>query len=150
MDRRMVIATALAAGFGACADASADTAPDGTALTTAAERLRQTMIDVDPAVLNELFADKLTYGHSDGRVQTKGEVVASLVEKTSVFHTIEISGQTASLSGDVGIIRNRFVADAVSNGKPSKPDLAVLQLWQWQDGRWRLLARQALAYVSKP
>ena len=148
MDRRLVIATAFAVGLGACGGVAADPVPDEAALLAVAERLRKTMIDVDPAILNELFADKLTYGHSDGRVQTKDEVVASLVEKRSVFHTIEISQQTLSLSGNVGIVRNRFVADAVSNGKPSKPDLAVLQLWQWQDGRWRLLARQALTYAG--
>ena len=149
MDRRTLIAAAFAASLGASGDALAGPVTDETALAAAAERLRRTMIDVDPAVLKELFSDKLTYGHSDGRVQTKDEVVASLVEKRSVFHTIQISRQTLSLSGDVGIIRNRFEADGASNGKPSKPDLAVLQVWQRQDGRWRLLARQALAYVER-
>ena len=149
MDRRTLIAAALAGSLGVGGDALAGPVPDETALAAAAERLWRTMIDVDPTILKELFADKLTYGHSDGRVQTRDEVVASLVEKRSVFHTIQISRQTLSLSGDVGIIRNRFEADGVSNGKPSKPDLAVLQLWQWQDGRWRLLARQALAYVGR-
>ena len=145
-----MVAATLAAVLGPCGGVSAEPVADEAALAAAAERLRRTMINVDPAALDELLADKLSYGHSDGRVQAKDELVASLVERRSVFHAIEISRQTLSLSGDVGIVRNRFTADGISNGKPSKPDLRVLQLWQRQDGRWRLLARQALAYAEAP
>jgi ketosteroid isomerase-like protein len=45
--------------------------------------------------------------------------------------------------GDIAIVRHRFEADAVSNGTPSRSRIKILQVWQKQDGVWRLLVRQA-------
>ena len=97
----------------------------------------------DKQTLEAIFADQLTYGHSDGRVQTKQEIVDGLINQRSVFHSITLSNQTVLISGDVAVVRHRFEADAVSNGKPARPDIRVLQVWQKQGDSWRLLVRQA-------
>jgi ketosteroid isomerase-like protein len=76
-------------------------------------------------------------------VQTKPEVIDSLVNHRSVFHSIALSQQIVTVSGDVAVVRHRFEADAVSNGKPGHPDIKVLQVWHKQGGAWRLLVRQA-------
>ncbi len=107
------------------------------------EALRKLMINPDRQGLEAIFADQLTYGHSDGRVQTKQAVVDALVNHRSVFHSITLSQQTVTLSGDVAVVRHRFEADAVSNGKPGHPDIKVLQVWQKLGGHWQLLVRQA-------
>jgi ketosteroid isomerase-like protein len=107
------------------------------------ETLRKLMINPDWTALEQIFADQLSYGHSDGRVQTKAEFVDALVNGKSVFKSISLSAQTVSIAGDVAIIRHRFEADAVSNGTPAQPRIRVLQVWQKQGGLWRLLVRQA-------
>lgn len=116
---------------------------DLTAVSEVAERLRMVMLKPDAAALGSIFADQLSYGHSDGRVQTKAEFTDALVSGKSVFHSITLTDQTISVVGDVAIVRHRFAADAVSNGKPSQPKIAILQVWQKQGDAWRLLVRQA-------
>jgi ketosteroid isomerase-like protein len=143
--RRHLLVTfaAFAAGAATITVPALAESPDEAAVAAAAERLRKAMIEVDRATLDALFADQLSYGHSDGRVQSKAEIIDALVEKRSVFHSIEITGQTIVMAGDVAVVRHRFAADAVSGGKPSQPRIAVLQVWQKQKDGWKLLVRQA-------
>jgi hypothetical protein len=101
------------------------------------------MINPDQPALEQIFADQLSYGHSDGRVKTMAEFVDALVNGKSVFKSISLTGQTISIVGDIAIVRHRFEADAVSNGTPAQPRIKILQVWQKQDGFWRLLVRQA-------
>jgi ketosteroid isomerase-like protein len=117
--------------------------PENAAVEQAGETLRNLMINPDRPALERIFADQLSYGHSDGRVQTKAEFIDALVNGKSVFKSISLSGQTVSLGGDIAIVRHRFEADAISNGVPAQPRIRVLQVWQKQSDGWRLLVRQA-------
>lgn len=117
--------------------------PETGAVEQACETLRKLMITPDRSTLERIFADQLSYGHSDGRVQTKAEFTDALVNGKSVFKSISISGQTISLAGDIAIVRHRFEADAISNDVPAQPRIRILQVWQKQGGAWRLLVRQA-------
>jgi ketosteroid isomerase-like protein len=117
--------------------------PEATAVEQADETLRKLMINPDRPALERIFADQLSYGHSDGRVQTKAEFVDALVNGKSVFKSIMLSEQTISLVGDIAIVRHRFAADAISNDVPAQPRIRVLQVWQKQSEGWRLLFRQA-------
>jgi ketosteroid isomerase-like protein len=123
--------------------ASAQSQPDASGVEQSVEELRKLMVNPDKQTLEAIFADQLTYGHSDGRVQTKQENVDGLINQRSVFHSITLSNQTVLISGDVAVVRHRSEADAVSNVKPARPDIRVLQVWQKQGDSWRLLVRQA-------
>lgn len=145
MNRRMLArASVILLGVGLLAPAaSAQSQPDAAGVEQRVEELRKLMVSPDQQKLEAILADQLTYGHSDGRVQTKQEIVDGLINHRSVFHSITLSNQTIITSGDVAVVRHRFEADAVSNGKPGRPDIRVLQVWQRQGGSWRLLVRQA-------
>jgi ketosteroid isomerase-like protein len=45
--------------------------------------------------------------------------------------------------GDIALVRHKLFGDSNSGGKPSEVKLGVLLVWQKQQGKWRLLARQA-------
>jgi ketosteroid isomerase-like protein len=134
------LAVTLAATTTSAISAQAD---DVAAVEQAGETLRKLMINPDRAALERTFADQLSYGHSDGRVQTKAEFTDALLHGKSVFTSISLSGQTISLVGDIAIVRHRFEADAISNGVPAQPRIRILQVWQKQGDAWRLLVRQA-------
>ena len=141
--RVYMIAATLAAVTFAVSSLSTILAHAQSADAAAGETLRKLMINPDQPALEQIFADQLSYGHSDGRVQTKAEFVDALVNGKSVFKSISLTGQTISIVGDIVIVRHRFEADAVSNGTPAQPRIKILQVWQKQDGFWRLLVRQA-------
>jgi hypothetical protein len=145
--KRRVYMMAAAAGIFAASPISTIWADpqsaDVAAVEQAGEKLRKLMINPDRPALDKIFADQLSYGHSDGRVQTKAEFVDALVNGKSVFKSISLTGQTVSIVGDIAIVRHRFEADAVSKGTPALPRINILQVWQKQDGVWRVLVRQA-------
>ena len=134
------LAVTLAATTTSAISAQAD---DVAAVEQAGETLRKLMINPDRVALERTFADQLSYGHSDGRVQTKAEFTDALLHGKSVFKSISLSGQMISLVGDIAIVRHRFEADAISNGVPAQPRIRILQVWQKQGDAWRLLVRQA-------
>ena len=122
---------------------------DATAAVTAlVERLRLAMISPSASALADLFADDLSYGHSDGKLDTKASISGSLLDGSSDFTTIDISEQTVSVNGDVAIVRHRLVADTNDSGRPGHVKLKILLVWQRQDGEWHLLARQAVRVAA--
>jgi hypothetical protein len=136
VSRRAVVATGVAMMLTSVTNALAQT-PETGAVEQACETLGKLMITPDRSTLERIFADQLSYGHSDGRVQTKAEFTDALVNGKSVFKSISISGQTISLAGDIAIVRHRFEADAISD-VPAQARIRILQVWQ-KPG-WRLAA----------
>lgn len=120
---------------------------DETALTMATEQLRNALIDADKAVLENLTATKLSYGHSGGYIDDKKEFVEKLVTGKSDFVSIDLSDQIISVSGNTAIVRHILKATTLDAGKPTEVHLRVLLIWQKQKGHWKLLARQAVRVV---
>lgn len=114
------------------------------AVAVAAERLRKVMIDPDPAVLDALLAEGLSYGHSNGAVDTKAEFIAGLVDGVSDFTAIDITDQSIRVIGDAALVRHTLRAVINDGGKPGKVHILILLVWQLQGGRWKLIARQAV------
>jgi hypothetical protein len=108
------------------------------------EALRQAMLAPTQAALDGLAADALSYGHSSGMVEDKAAFIDALVSKRSDFRRIELTRQTIALSGNVALVRHTLDADTHDGGRPGHVTLKILLVWQQQDGRWKLLARQAV------
>lgn len=107
------------------------------------ETLRQVMINPDKAILEDLAAEELVYVHSSGTVRDKAGFVDEFMKGWSVFTSITLSDQTIKISGNNAIVRHRLVADTNKENMPPKIDIIILLVWQKQNGKWKLLARQA-------
>jgi Domain of unknown function (DUF4440) len=115
-----------------------------TAVAAVVEKLRLAMIDGNKTELENIAADKLSYGHSSGAVQNKKEFVDKIVSGQSDFVTIELKDQAISISDNTAIVRHALNATTNDNGKPGEVHLLVLLIFQKQKGEWKLLARQAV------
>ncbi len=91
-----------------------------------------------------MVSSQLTYGHSSGLIEDKAAFVNALVSGKSLFTSINLSDQTISVSGNVAIVRHHLVGETLNNQVAGKADLLVLLVWQKLDGKWKLLARQAV------
>lgn len=114
------------------------------AVAAAVENLRKAMIDGDKAGLQNITAEKLSYGHSSGRVEDKATFVNNIVSGKSDFVTIKLTDQTIAVSGDAAIVRHMLSATTNDSGNPGNVTLNILLIWQKQQGKWKLLARQAV------
>ena len=116
---------------------------DEKEVAAAVENLRKAMIDADKSALQSLTAEELSYGHSSGTMEDKTTFVEVIANGKSDYKSLELSGQTIKFASNTAIVRHKFVAEVVNSGTPSTPNLGVLQIWQKQEGKWKLLARQA-------
>ena len=114
------------------------------AVAAAVEKLRVAMIDGNKTSLEGLVTNDLSYGHSGGHIDDKKEFVEKLSSGKSDFVTIDLSGQSISISGKTAIVRHKLDATTNDGGKPGEVHLLVMLVWQKQGGQWKLLARQAV------
>ncbi len=120
---------------------------DHKAVFNAVEKLRKAMIDADKTVLENATADSLSYGHSNGKVESKTEFVENIVSGRSDFVTIDLSEQTISITHNIAIVRHLFNATTNDGGKPGTVKLNVLLVFEKEKEGWKLLARQAVRLI---
>jgi ketosteroid isomerase-like protein len=117
------------------------------AVAKAVEQLKAAMISGDRAALESVVTDQLSYGHSGGAVENKTVFVEKIASGQSDFVTIDLSEQTISINGKTAIVRHILKAKTNDGGKPGEVNLRVLLVWIKQNGKWKLLARQAVKIV---
>ncbi len=111
----------------------------------AMDALNTAIKSADPQQLDKIAIADLTYGHSNGRLENKAQFIDALVQKRSVFKTIDISKQTIHMQGDTAVVRNHVSADTDPGAKGTivHVEIDVIYVWRFVAGEWKLIARQA-------
>lgn len=103
----------------------------------------QRLIANDKALANYLD-ESLSYGHSNGWVESKQDIIVDLNSGKIKYNAIKEDSIVAVADKEMGYVR--FVADmnVEMNGKPVTFRLKVLEVWRQRNGNWKLYARQAI------
>ena len=125
--------------------------PDEAAVAQAVEAFRKAVMAKDRSQLEALITDQLNYWHTDGRVETKTEHIADVLSKRALYKSIDLTNQIIRVTTDTAVVRHNLSAESErEGGKMQSTRVGVFMVWQKQDGRWRLLARQALPFQKVP
>ncbi len=116
---------------------------DQQKLDTAVKELYRAMVDKNDNALENLTAKDLTYGHSNGKIEDKTQYIDAILNGPFVFSSIVPDEQKIYISGKTAIIRHIFIAEGTNDGEPADVRIGVMMTYQKQDGKWKLLARQA-------
>jgi hypothetical protein len=116
---------------------------DETLITSAVETLRKGMLDGDRTALEKVSSEKLTYGHSSGKMESKAEFIEGIVSGKSDFTRIDISDQKIFLSGNTAIVRHVLKGESINNGTPGPVNIGIMLVWQKEGREWKLIGRQA-------
>lgn len=108
------------------------------------EDFRTAVIEANTDLLNDLLADELSYGHSDGHVEGKSDFISKIKDGTYSFLTMDLSAQTIVEAGNTMIVRHTLDAKTNDEGKPNEAHLYVLLIWNKYERGWKLIARQAI------
>jgi ketosteroid isomerase-like protein len=139
--RHLTAAGALALGaLPLIRSALAESADEGT-VKKAVDDLRAAWIKQDKARLDSLTAEQLSYSHSDARLQNKAEFIAGVMARKGTVKSLEWPEMTTQLVGNNAVVRHLWVAESELDGKVTNTKIGVMQVWQKQDGGWKLLAR---------
>ena len=113
-------------------------------LTTTLKEFHQALVSKNTVSINQQTDKALSYGHSNGWVQTKADVINDLETGKIVYHSFKEDSLTITINESMA--NARFVADvnATLNGNTVNTHLKVLEVWVKKGKRWVLFARQGV------
>src|SRR5262249_47155060 len=143
MDRRqLAIAGALALGASSLLRSTEASAADEADVSAAVEALRKAGVDKDKAALEKLTSDHLSYGHSSAVVQNKAEFIDGVMGRKATVKSLTYPELKITLAGAVAIARHGFVQESELDGKTTKTEIGILEVWSKDGAAWKLVARQ--------
>lgn len=105
--------------------------------------LDQALVERDTTFLKDLLHEELSYGHSNGWVETKAELLQHLFNGKLVYKKIESKLLTRNNADSVTIVRTESNIKYVLDGKEGELKLLVMQVWVLNKNGWQLLSRQS-------
>ena len=106
---------------------------------SAMDAWKTAMLKKDGAALDKLLHPDLLYSHSDGRTETKADILKALPNLGEIKFgesNVRIFGNTALVKGPIMITNN-------GTTPPSTLNLSVLQVWLKGKNGWQLVARHS-------
>ena len=118
---------------------------DEEKLTTTIKEFHQSLVKKNIISINQQTEKALSYGHSNGWVETKTEMIKNLETRYTSYKSIKEDSLQVVISGNVA--NARFVGDyevSLNGGNAVVYHLKVLEVWIKKSKRWVLFARQAV------
>jgi hypothetical protein len=114
---------------------------------TLAETIRefhQALVKKSMVAINRQTDKALSYGHSNGWVETKTDMLKNLETGYMSYLSYKEDSLNVVVNGKVG--HARFIADITAglNGNNGNYHLKVLEVWVKKGKKWLLFARQAV------
>ena len=104
---------------------------------------REAMVDADVAALRELFADGLRYGHANGEVHAKEELLGLLGSGRLDYRAIRIEeSETRELAGAF-VVTGRQTIEVTATGRALTSHSVFSAVYARECRRWRLVAYQS-------
>ena len=99
----------------------------------------------DSAVLLQIVGERVTYGHSSGKIENKAEMVHNAMVSPTTYKDFGMSDVSIVVDGKTAIVRHVLKARSFdASGKEGVLHLNVLQTWIKKNKQWILAARQAV------
>ena len=142
--RDVVVAAAMTLGASGLlwSGSAGAQAGEEAAVGDAVETLRKGQLEADKAKLAQVCSAQLSYGHSDGRVETKDEFINAVMTRKQIVKSIAFPDLKTAVVGNAAVVRHIYLSESERDGKATTTRIGALQVWQKQDGAWKLIARQ--------
>ena len=109
------------------------------------KEFHQALISKDAGAIDRFTHPNLSYGHSNGWIETKAELLDHNKSGYLVYLSFMEDSIQVSVSGKVSYIR--FVADirsSMNSAAPKDIRLKVVEVWVMDKKDWKILVRQAV------
>lgn len=118
---------------------------DSLGLKRAMDQLDRALLQNDASSLQSLLHKDLSYGHSNGWVQSKQELIKDGGSGKMVYGKIEHSGQMIrAIDKKWATVQTNTRAAGKVNGNEFSLSLQVMQVWIRVKRAWLLYARQSI------
>jgi hypothetical protein len=105
--------------------------------------LDKALVSNDQKTLMQLLNDDVSYGYSNGWVQTKTDIINDLKSGKLAYDKLEnISERVVAINDNWATVRTNTDAEAKMNGNIIQLKLHILEVWLKTKTGWQLIARQ--------
>jgi hypothetical protein len=114
-------------------------------LATTIKEFHQSLVKKNTVSINQQTDKALSYGHSNGWIETKAEMIKNLETGYTSYKSIKEDSLQVTINENVA--HARFVGDyevSLNGGTAVVYHLKVLEVWVKKGKRWLLFARQAV------
>ncbi len=115
---------------------------DTIAFKTVLKAFDKALLEKDSITLSKMLHEKVTYGHSNGWVETKKDIFKNQRTGYLRYDKIENSSSAIQFAKNWASVRTKTHAEGNVNGTDFNVDLNVLQVWMYSKKGWQLIARQ--------
>jgi hypothetical protein len=117
---------------------------DSISLKKAMANLDRALINKDEKTLVQLLHADVSYGHSNGWVQNKNDIISDMKSGKLAYNKIENTlTKIVAVYSNWAAVRTNTDAEGSINGTAFQLKLHVLQVWLKTKMGWQLLARQS-------
>ncbi len=116
---------------------------DVTAVLRVQARRFAAMIAVDTVELGSILAPDLTYTHTMGETETKAQFLATLRSRWLKYESIEPDSVQVRIHRGTAVVTGRSAMQVIAGDRELSFEIRFIEVYQWNDGRWQLLAWQS-------
>ncbi len=115
------------------------------AALAAEQSRRAALLAGDVAALDAVLADDLRYIHSNGKLETKAQVMELFASKQVAYRRYELANLEARrVTSDVVVVTGSIDQDKLSGGKWTELKLLFQAVWRRDAEGWRQVALQTV------
>lgn len=114
------------------------------------ERRLQAMEKTDAGILNRILADDLVYVHSSGRVQTKAELIGSLVSGELEYVSAQLEEIKVRGYGSTAVATGIAAMQVRSASQEAKLRVRFTDVYVRIEGRWQMVSWQSTRLPETP
>src|SRR5688572_25911796 len=117
---------------------------DSVGLKDVMQQLDKALLQKDEKVLQTVLHKVVSYGHSNGWIQSKSDILNDFTSGKLTYNKLE-NNSTAivNISKKYATVKTNTNAEGVVNGTAFKLTLHIMQFWIKTKKGWQLIARQS-------
>ena len=117
---------------------------DEQKLLTTVKEFHQALVNKNTLSINHQTDKALSYGHSNGWVETKTDMIKNLETNYISYQSFKEDSIKVSSNGNIANVRFVAAIDASLKDSRTTYNLKVLEVWVKKGKRWLLFARQSV------
>lgn len=117
---------------------------DEQKLLTTVKEFHQALVNKNTLSINQQTDKALSYGHSNGWVETKTDMIKNLETNYISYQSFKEDSIKVSSNGNIANVRFVAAIDASLKDSRTTYNLKVLEVWVKKGKRWLLFARQSV------
>ena len=117
---------------------------DSVGLKDAMRQLDKALLQKDESVLKSILHKDLGFGHSNGWIQTRADILNDFTSGKLTYNKFENnSSAIVAISKKYATVKTNTNAEGAVNGTAFKLTLHIMQFWIKTKKGWQLITRQS-------